>query len=202
MGSDLRIANAARVSFDKESSLDDEGNLRDQDARLIRYLAEHEHTSPFNHSFLSFRVSAPLFVARQLVKHKFLVWNEVSRRYVDSEPTFYIPAVWRKRAENLKQGSSEEPVLMSMDTGKASTAAALESYKYLLKLGVCPEQARMVLPQNMMTSWYWSGSLGAFTDMVNLRLGPGAQKEASEIASMIKQHIEKLFPVASQHLFK
>lgn len=202
MGSDLRVVNAARVSFDKESSLDDQGNLRQQDKSLIRYLAEHEHTSPFNHCFLTFRVHAPVFVARQLVKHKFLVWNEVSRRYVDSEPAFHIPAVWRKRAENLKQGSLDEAVPMVVDIGAASTEASLLSYQYMLKMGVCPEQARMVLPQNMMTSWYWSGSLGAFADMVNLRLGPGAQREAAEVAQYVKDHIDRLFPVAAKHLFK
>ena len=135
-------------------------------------------------------------MARQLVKHKFLPWNEVSRRYVQSEPEFYIPEVWRKAAENVKQGSSDEPVLMSMDVGRASTAAALESYKYLLKLGVCPEQARMVLPQNTMTEWIWSGTLGAWADMCRLRLDPHAQKETREVAEKISLRMADQFPVS------
>ena len=190
-GTDLSVVNAARVSFEKVST-----ELTDKDAKLISYLARHKHTSPFNHAFASFRVKAPIFVARQLVKHKFLPWNEVSRRYVQSEPEFYIPEVWRKAAENVKQGSSDEPVLMSMDVGRASTAAALESYKYLLKLGVCPEQARMVLPQNTMTEWIWSGTLGAWADMCRLRLDPHAQKETREVAEKISLRMADQFPVS------
>lgn len=202
-GTDLSTVNAARVSFEKESDWEwveidgsDEPSLPVKDAKLVQYLARHKHTSPFNHAFASFRVKAPIFVARQLVKHKFLPWNEVSRRYVDSEPEFYIPEVWRKAAENVKQGSSDEPVLMSMDVGRASTAAALESYKYLLKLGVCPEQARMVLPQNTMTEWIWSGTLGAWADMCRLRLDPHAQKETREVAEKISLRMADQFPVS------
>lgn len=202
MGSDLTIVNAARVSFEKESKLDPDGSLKMSDEKLIRYLALHNHTSPFNHAFLQFRVTAPLFVARQLVKHKFLVWNEVSRRYVDTEPDFYLPKVWRKRAENVKQGSSPEAVQLKNISPRNAVSQLLAEYQALLDYGVCPEQARMLLPQNMMTSWYWSGSLGAFADMVNLRLGEGAQIEAAEVAEQVKAHITELFPIASKYLIK
>jgi thymidylate synthase (FAD) len=202
MGSDLTIVNAARVSFEKESKLDLDGALKMSDEKLIRYLALHNHTSPFNHVFLQFRVAAPLFVARQLVKHKFLVWNEVSRRYVDTEPDFYLPKVWRKRAENVKQGSSPEAADLKNVSPRNAVNQLLSEYQAMLEYGVCPEQARMILPQNMMTSWYWSGSLGAFTDMVNLRLGEGAQVEAAEVAEQVKEHITELFPVASKYLIK
>lgn len=200
-GTDLSVVNAARVSFDKESSYEESRDglsweLPEKDAKLISYLARHQHTSPFNHAFASFRVKAPIFVARQLVKHKFLPWNEVSRRYVDSEPEFFIPAVWRKKADNVKQGSSDEPVAMTMDIGRASTAATLETYKYLLKLGVCPEQARMVLPQNTMTEWIWSGTLGAWADMCRLRLDPHAQYETRIVAEQVAKHMQSKFPVA------
>jgi thymidylate synthase ThyX len=111
-GSDLTVVNAARVSFDKESvwakTFDGrhrEGELTLKDINLVQYLARNQHTSPFNHSFLTVRVKAPIFVARQLVKHKFMPWNEISRRYVDSEPEFYEPDVWRFKADNVKQGS-------------------------------------------------------------------------------------------------
>ena len=192
MGSDLSVVNAARVSFDKESS-----KMEDKDARLIRYLAEHEHNSPFNHTFITVRVKAPVFVARQLVKHKFMPWNEVSRRYVDSEPEFYIPDVWRKRGHNVKQGSSDEGVDGPwVDASKASMEETLRMYNDLLSSGVCPEQARMVLPQSMMTEWYWSGTLGAFANMCRLRLDAHTQKETREVAQKISDIITPLFPVS------
>jgi thymidylate synthase ThyX len=113
MGSDLTVVNAARVSFGKRSSYDEgvcgEWLLLEKDKKLIKYLAKHDHLSPFGHCFASFHVKAPIFVARQLVKHKFLRWNEISRRYVDEEPEFYVPETWRSVAENVKQGSSTEP---------------------------------------------------------------------------------------------
>jgi len=194
-GSDLSVVNAARVSFDKVST-----EFVDQDARLISYLAKHKHTSPFNHSFITVRVKAPIFVARQLVKHKFMPWNEVSRRYVDSAPEFYFPEYWRKKADNVKQGSSE----MSVDVNPAWTehalAIPLAEYARLLSLGVCPEQARMVLPLNTMTEWMWSGTLGAFCDMLRLRLDPHTQYESRVVAQKIKDIIEPLFPVSVKAL--
>ena len=190
VGSDLDVVNAARVSFNKESEWEfdyllDRDNLSTKDAKLIHYLAKHNHHSPFNHSFLSFRVKAPLFIARQLQKHKFMPWNEVSRRYVDDEPEFYVPDIWRKRSENVKQGSSNEAADVSfvktpdgMISGADIQSLNLQLYQSLLEDGVCPEQARMVLPQNTMTEWRWSGTLGAFLDMLVLRLDPHTQRKA------------------------
>lgn len=213
MGSDLSVVNAARVSFDKASDWDrtqeqqfqEQGipyylELTDRDAKLIEYLAKHNHKSPFNHAFLSFRVKAPIFVARQLVKHKFLPWNEVSRRYVDDEPEFYIPDVYRKKAENVKQGSSDEHVDLQFKYTETSTQTALISYLKMLEAGVCAEQARMVLPQNTMTEWIWSGSLGAFADMCKLRLDAHAQKESQEVAHHIAGYLNHLFPVSFKAL--
>lgn len=193
MGSDLSVVNAARVSFHKISEKFKEGDIK-----LINYLAKHKHFSPFNHSFITVRVKAPIFVARQLVKHKFMPWNEVSRRYVDDEPEFYIPEVWRMRAENVKQGSSDEefPYLWPKFETQAICKSALLMYKAMLAGKVCPEQARMVLPQNMMTEWMWSGTLGAFADMLKLRLDPHTQYESRIVAEQIRALVEPLFPVS------
>lgn len=204
-GDDLTIVNAARVSFEKESDWntvlaggEEVPMLKDGDVKLINYLAKHKHFSPFNHAFLSFRVKAPIFVARQLVKHKFMPWNEVSRRYVDSEPEFFIPPL-RKRAENVKQGSSEELASEHyVNMVKVATANSLQEYNLLLKGGVCPEQARMVLPQNTMTEWIWSGTLGAFLDMLVLRLDPHTQYETRIVAQLIHKEVERHFPVSTK----
>lgn len=215
-GTDLDVVNAARVSFHKESewaheSEDgdihyDEPRLSDKDTRLINYLAKHEHKSPFNHCFLSFRVKAPIFVARQLVKHRFMPWNEVSRRYVDEEPEFYLPDEWRKKADNVKQGSSDESVNLRIqhafdETGLVDTPfelceGVLNHYQELLRQGVCPEQARMVLPQSTMTEWIWSGTLGAFCDMLKLRLKVDTQEETRQVATLIAKDVAKLFPIS------
>ena len=208
VGSDLDVVNAARVSFNKESEWEfdyllDRDNLSTKDAKLIHYLAKHNHHSPFNHSFLSFRVKAPLFIARQLQKHKFMPWNEVSRRYVDDEPEFYVPDIWRKRSENVKQGSSNEAAGVSfvktpdgMISGADIQSLNLQLYQSLLEDGVCPEQARMVLPQNTMTEWRWSGTLGAFLDMLVLRLDLHTQKETRIVAELIAKEVKELFPVS------
>jgi len=217
MGSDLSVVNAARVSFDKQSEwqLGYEGKqLNDADCKLIRYLATHNHWSPFSHAFASFRIKAPIFVARQLVKHTVgLAWNEVSRRYVSTEPEFYLPDYWRKSASNVKQGSSDEAVDVVFNVWRArddhfpineeprSSAylmdaqhVCLKTYEDLLKQGVCAEQARMVLPQNTMTEWIWSGSLYAFARVCNLRLDSHTQRETQEIARQISDYMIELFP--------
>lgn len=190
-GDDNTVANAARVSFHKEAA----NYTEEQNSKLISYLARNKHFSPFNHCFLSFRVKAPIFVARQMVKHKFLPWNEVSRRYVDEEPEFYFPDYWRNKADNVKQGSSDEAVSTDSWTEKA-VDNCLTEYQYLLSKGVCAEQARMVLPQNMHTEWVWSGTLGAFLDMLVLRLDPHTQKETRDVAEQIANHVQALFPVS------
>lgn len=198
-GSDLTVVNSARVSFAKESS-----SLSDKDEKLIHYLAKHKHTSPFGHAFVTFKVDAPVFVARQLVKHKFLRWNEVSRRYVDDEPEVYSPDFWRGRPENKKQGSSG--VLDKQDLLESGykdiTNMAVNAYDYMIRMGVAPEQARMVLPQGVMTSWWWSGSLDAFADMCKLRLGPDSQVEAREVAIQIAEYMTNLFPVSWKALME
>ena len=198
MGEDLTVVNAARVSFGKKSDVYQE----QEDYRLIHYLAEHGHTSPFGHCFASFHVKAPIFVARQLVKHKFLRWNEISRRYVDSEPEFYIPE-FRKAVKNKKQGSGE--VINSENLRirfERDMVSAKHKYEYLLHQKVCPEQARMVLPQSTMTEWYWSGSLDAFADMCNLRCASDTQYETRLVATQISDEMQKLFPVSWAALVK
>ena len=210
MGSDLSVCQAARVSFDKKSEweydLDKaERRLSEADAKLIRYLVKHDHWSPLAHTSIQIRVKAPIFVARQLVKHQVgLVWNEVSRRYVDSEPEFWFPEVWRGRPEgSIKQGSSGE-VDLKYEHWQAGHEGAvkicLSTYKHMLASGVAPEQARMILPQNMMTTWIWTGSLVAFARVCKLRLDPHAQAETAEIAQGISDIVGPLFPVSWEAL--
>lgn len=322
-GSDLSVVNAARVSFDKESYWKEYERkvLIDKDVKLIHYLAKHKHFSPFNHCFISVRVKAPIFVARQLVKHEYMPFNEVSRRYVTEEPEFYFPKRYRKAADNVKQGSSHEeinikwkrdegtytqrrnpcaikfarlkwradkagipfdldiddvewnevcPILniplnydvsrggifddtptfdkiypekgyvkgnvriisdlanrmkssatpeqlerfsraMLMEwKGEVGNAispegvcrASLDEYNRLISIGTCPEQARMVLPLNLMTEWIWSGTLGAVAKMLGLRLDPHTQKETRDVAIMIRDIVEPLFPVSLKALLE
>ena len=219
MGSDLTVVNAARVSFDKESEweLDPYANLgfggdklSDKDTKLIGYLAKHNHWSPFAHTSIQLRIKAPIFVARQLVKHQVGgVWNEVSRRYVDSEPEFWFPEVWRGRPVNAKQGSSGEVEKVRFHDANGSgveygigptvqnfIAHSLGMYEDLIDGGVAPEQARMILPQNMMTEWYWTGSLMFFCRVCRERLAPGAQAETREVAEQIAEIVAPLFPVS------
>jgi thymidylate synthase (FAD) len=193
MGDDLDVVNAAKVSFAKESK-----EFDDNSVRLIKYLAKHKHMSPFGHCFASFHVKAPIFVARQLVKHKFLRWNEVSRRYVDDEPEFYVPDVWRGRSADKKQGSDGVVKLEGVDEQIVDdyAAEALTAYQVLLEAGVAPEQSRMVLPQSTMTEWWWSGSLDAFADMCNLRCKPDTQLETRLVANQISDKMRELFPVS------
>jgi len=203
MGSDLSVVNAARVSFGKkttwagqEGGLDDGeggmGVLKNTDSKLIKYLAKHKHMSPFGHCFASFHIKAPVFVARQLVKHKFLRWNEISRRYVSDNPEFYRPEIWRGKSDDKKQGS--DGVVEVEDVLEETNGQALVTYQELLNAGVCPEQARMVLPQSTMTEWYWSGSLDAFSDMCKLRCKSDTQYETRIVADHISNLMLNLFP--------
>lgn len=195
-GNDNSVVNAARVSFSKSADL----YTPEQNAKLIRYLAEHNHKSCFNHAFMSFRVKAPIFVARQLVKHEYLPWNETSRRYVDDTPEFF-KLEWRYRPDkSIKQGSGDN--LSVEDAAKADaifwTLAehSLKAYEELLELGVAPEQARAALLLDSCTEWVWSGSLFAFAKMCNLRLDSHTQKEATEVAELINQKASELFPIS------
>jgi thymidylate synthase (FAD) len=198
MGNDLSVVNAARVSFGKTSEMEDDAwgppKLKEKDAKLIRYLASHKHISPFGHCFASFHVKAPIFVARQLVKHSYLRWNEVSRRYVDDEPEFYEPKQWRGRSADKKQGS-EGVVDITLDQ-ELQSLWHLSIYETLLSEGVAPEQARIVLPQSTMTEWYWSGSLDAFARMCNLRCKSDTQAETRQVAQQIDHKMLELFPVS------
>ena len=199
MGTDLTVVNTARVSFDKHHEEFTKG-----DEKLIAYLAKHGHWTPFGHPQLQFRISAPIFVARQLVKHQVgLVWNEVSRRYVDEMPHFYIPSQWRGRAEDKKQGSSKETVDLNFTITDAVIdlhTNALALYRQLLDAKIAPEQARLVLPQSMYTEWYWTGSLYAFARVCNLRTSEDAQEETKEVASMISNLISPKFPISWKYL--
>jgi thymidylate synthase (FAD) len=198
MGDDISVVNAARVSFGKKSKYEctdlikGKWELKPADVKLIKYLAKHQHKSPFNHAFATFHVKAPVFVARQLQKHEYMPWNEISRRYVDSEPEFYKPEHWRGRSADKKQGSEGVVDLKTKPTNEY----ALETYRNLLDDGVAPEQARMVLPQSMITEWYWSGSLYAFAKMCSLRLKEDSQEETRQVATQIYLPMIKAFPVS------
>jgi thymidylate synthase (FAD) len=194
MGNDTRVVDAARVSFDKRAS----EYTDEQNEKLINYLAKHKHYSPFGHCFASFHVKAPIFVRSQLVKHEYLRMNEVSRRYVDTPPEFYVPEVWRGRPVDKKQGSSGEleysgAINFALEDYYASS---LKHYEWLLEEGVAPEQARMVLPQSMYTEWYWSGSLDAFANMTLLRLKSDAQEETRLVATQISDKLRERFPLS------
>tara|TARA_R110002020_G_scaffold131776_5_gene294513 strand:- start:5793 stop:6500 length:708 start_codon:yes stop_codon:yes gene_type:complete len=201
MGNDLSIVNAARVSFDKEHNIFEKG-----DRKLIKYLAEHNHWSPFAHTSLQFRIKAPVFVARQLGKHQIgLVWNEISRRYVDYDPEFYYPEKWRGKATDKKQGSSEEVIDINtsssagppmVDDYTHALKRCIWTYKQLIYKGVAPEMARMVLPQSMFTEWYWTGSLYAFHRVCTLRLAKDAQEETRLVAKQISKHCLTKFPIS------
>ena len=193
MGSDLTVVNAARVSFGKNKEV-----FEASDEKLISFLARHNHWSPFAHCSLQFRIKAPVFVARQLVKHQVgLSWNEISRRYVDYEPEYYMPKNWRLRAEDKKQGSSNETIEYDI----ANTIKnANTTYNDMLAKGIAPELARMVLPQNMMTEWYWSGTLYAFARVCELRCAEDTQEETRIIANSIDKFCNEEFPYSWKYL--
>ena len=194
MGTDLTVVNAARVSFKKEHIKFD----KVKDEKLIKYLAKHNHWSPFGHCSMQFHIKAPIFVARQLVKHQVgLVWNEVSRRYVDDEPEFYVPEKWRLKADNKKQGSSEEEIEYHL----GSTMEFIkQTYQNMLKANIAPEMARMILPQNLYTEGYWSGTLMAFARVCNLRCAKDTQWETQQIANLIHYDARQLFPTSWKYL--
>ena len=219
MGSDLTVANAARVSFDKESEwnineyeeqyLENSRtlirhpifSLKEGDKKLINFLARENHWTPFGHCSLQFRVKAPIFVARQLAKHQVgLVWNEISRRYVDSDPEFYFPEKWRKKNPDKKQGSYDDEFIDLKFAEECQPKAVVnmcrELYHAMIDMEVCAEQARMILPQNMYTEWYWSGTLFAFARVCRLRLKKDTQKETRDIADQINNLAEKHFPIS------
>lgn len=229
MGDDLTVVNAARVSFDKESEWEWECSacndnreecwlhddvcgmdgkpilgtavLNEKDKRLIKYLAKHNHWTPFGHCSITIRETVPIFVARQRFKHTVgFVYNEVSRRYVDDEPEFYYPDIWRERAQDKKQGSKTTPLKgYTKDitaTYEQYIRDVIELYQYMIDIGVAPEQARMVLPQSMYTSYYCTGSLAAWARAYNLRSKPDAQQEMQDLAMSWNDVVQPLFPVS------
>lgn len=204
-GDDLLVVNAARVSFAKRSSCITSG-----DRRLIQYLASHGHWTPFAHPQITIHCRAPVFVRTQCFKHKVgFVENEVSRRYVDDAPEFFEPQAWRGRPVNAKQGSSGVVHLVDLGGGDSADPAllladlhrtALETYQLLIDGGVAPEQARMCLPQSMITEWFWTGSLAAWARFCGLRLKPDAQMETGLLAGMCDDILSGLFPVSWEAL--
>ena len=194
MGSDVSVVNAARVSFNKEVK-----ELNDADEKLLRFLAKHDHWSPFAHTCLQLRVTAPIFLARQFVKHCVGgVWNEISRRYVHDEVSFFMPNSWREKPINMKQGSGDDSDEQVNEKANSIlemlSHTSLDAYNRFIEMGIAPEQARMILPQNMMTQWYWSGSLAFWHRVYHLRIDSHAQKEAQDIASKIGEICIEHYP--------
>lgn len=215
MGTDLSPVNDAKVSFDKEST-----ELGDRERRLITYLADHQHTSPFRHSVLKFEVYAPLMVARQWWKHvigsehgegydRLTAWNESSRRYITEQPTFHIPeaGAWRSVPEHRKQGSGDN---LDAELGGKYTEAlqrhvelSLKLYEQALEDQICPEQARLFLPAyGLYVRWVWTGSLQAVAHFLKLRLDEAAQKEIRDYAEAVRQLAETKFPISLEALLK
>ena len=197
MGGDLTVVNAARVSMAKHSA-----QLVDKDEKLILYLAKHNHWTPFSHVTFQFRLKMPIFVAREWFRHTIgITRNEVSRRYVTESPEFFTPAEWRSKAEHVKQGSGEAidaPAKLReiTDAYDHAVKTCVEAYETLLNCGVCPEQARMILPQSMMTEFIETGSLYAYARIWRLRTDPHAQKEIQHYAAQVGDVIENLCPVS------
>lgn len=205
MGNDLAVVNAARVSFDKESQ-----EFGDQDGRLIRYLANHNHFTPFTHVIVKLRETVPIFVARQRFKHTVgFSYNEVSRRYVSDLPEFFTPDTWRGRPVDKKQGSSDALIVRMTFTNNVESWEAevndiyyqhLEAcefvYNSMIKAGIAPEQARMVLPQSMYTSYIVTGSLAAWARAYKLRTDEHAQHEIQDLARQWGNLIRPIAPVS------
>lgn len=220
MGDDLTTVNAARVSMDKESEWEQvccgDGTqnglfsppeccgypdlvLSEKDKKLISYLSKHNHFTPFTHSVITLRETVPIFVARQRFKHTVgFTYNEVSRRYVDDTPEFYIPDVWREKAENVKQGSGGASPLSNLWSNAYEQVIEIceDTYNRMIEDGIAPEQARMILPQSMYTSYYVTGSLYAFARAYKLRIDPHAQKEIRDLAEQWDSIIRPLYPVS------
>ena len=201
MGDDNAVCDAARVSFDKSST----EYAPEANQRLLRYLAEHDHWSPFAHCSKKFRFQSPMFIARQFQKHVVgFAWNEVSRRYVSSDPSFFVPESWRQRPDNMKQGSVKEgevPVTHDiLDNYMGQMRGHQKDYKVMMNQNICPEQARMCMPQSMMTEWIWTGSLMAWARFIKLRGDSHAQAECWQYADAVSEEMEKYFPASTAAL--
>lgn len=200
-GDDLMVVNAARVSFEKESK-----EMSERDEKLIGYLARNNHISPFFHPQIQFRIRMPIFVVREWYRHQIgFSRNEVSRRYVDTTPTCFLPTSLRQRDVNAKQGSREEDIpnkYECLDKMDELYKKSIETYEFLLEKGVCPEQARMVLPQSMYTEFIETGSLAAYARLCTLRMDPHAQREIQDYARKISDILSEKFPVSWNALMK
>jgi thymidylate synthase (FAD) len=212
------------IQYDIQDFINGVGEINDKSStdNLIEKLWEWRntptHDTPFNHGFFSFEVKAPVFVARHLVKHEYLIMSEYSRRYITDDIEFYTPEVWRKAAKDVKQGSSADEAVTHVNGGcghsgccppdgtlavpvnelvEDTNEAAMDTYETLIAAGVAPEQARMILPQSLMTSWTWSGTLGAFANMCQLRLSKDTQYETRLVAQAVYEELKKQFPVAA-----
>lgn len=194
-GDDLTVVNAARVSFHKEVT-----EMTPRDEKLVKYLADHHHVTPFFHPQARFRIKMPIFVAREWYRHQIgFARNEVSRRYVDEKPEMYMPEVVRARDANLKQGSKSEPVDrhdQAKDILQSANESALAAYEQLLEMGTAPEVARTVLPQGMYTEFVETASLAAYARLCGLRLDPTAQWEIRQYADAVRQLLLPCFPVS------
>ena len=189
---DLLVVNAARCSFDKEHGTYDE----EKDTRLINYLAREKHLLPFRHPSATLRIYAPIFVFRQLGKHQVgFSWSEVSRRYISSQPEFWVPKEVRKKADNVKQGSSEETLPNAwIEDFQQQNKSCLHTYNTLLKAGASPEQARAVLPQSMYTTCVVTGTLLGWHHLYTQRTEEHTQRETQEYARLIGAVMGELFP--------
>lgn len=206
MGDDLAVVNAARVSFNKESeyewgsTYEDRMKLSESDTKLINYLAKHDHWTPFAHTALKFRVAAPVPIRTQCFKHKIgMVENEESRRYISTTPEIFIPEFFRSKPEgNIKQGSAgchqDNELLLS--EYKRCAQNNVDLYESMLKRGVCPEQARFILPQGAVVNWIWTGNLVSFANFYLKRTDPNAQKEVQMVAELVGKEIEQIFPLS------
>lgn len=198
-GSDLTVVNAARVSLDKHHA-----EFQENDIGLINFLARNNHWTPFGHPHITVRITVPIFVANQLKRHVVgFVLNEVSRRYIDSEPEFYDPEALGARAKNKKQGAKEGEFVENKEAFEIVDKVynlCRSSYSELLKLGVAPEDARMILPLATYTSWYWTGSLYAYSRLYNLRIKEDTQRQTREVAKMLGDIIAPLFPISWKNL--
>lgn len=196
MGDDSLVVDAARVSFDKQA----DNYSANRNEGLINFLAREGHYHPFSHPQATFRCSAPIFVARQLAKHQVGgTWNEVSRRYVKTQPNYWKPDFFRAAADNVKQGSSHEPHRRSeefIDEYHDICIDAIAMYNKMVALGICAEQARAILPQGAITEWVWTGSLLFWSRVYNLRIKPDTQKETREFAELLGEQMQSLFPTS------
>lgn len=201
MGNDMSVVNAARVSFEND---DDASRTGEQNVGLIKYLAKHNHWTPFAHTAITFKMKAPVPIRTQCFKHKQgFVENEESRRYISSTPEYYVPT-FRKSVENKKQGSGEEFEQELQDQIQAAYSEnmdiAIEVYEKAIAHEICEEQARLLLPQGCMVNWVWTGSLAAYARFCKQRLDPHAQKEIQDLAAMVSEQISKLYPISWEAL--